>query len=130
MTTSRRKKFTGGKKLDEFEPIEFELNDQTFKCRPALQGAVLLEFVAKADSDSGSAAASALYDFFKDVMDEEEYTRFRDYLRNPDIIIEMDTIGEIAAWLVEEYTERPTEPSENSDGGQSSSGPTSMAKVS
>lgn len=128
--TTRRKTFRGGKRLEEFEPVEFELNDQTFKCKPAIQGAVLLEFVAKADSGEGAAAATALYDFFSDVMDDEEYKRFRAYLKNTEIIIEMDTIGEIAAWLVEEYTARPTEPSENSDGGQSSSGPTSMDRAS
>lgn len=123
--TTRRKTFRGGKKIEEFEPIEFELNEQTFRCKPALQGAVLLEFVSRADSNDGAAAAGALYSFFEDVMETDEYARFREYLRNPDVIIEMDTIGDIAAWLIEEYTARPTQPSESSASGPSSSGPTS-----
>ncbi len=126
--SNRRKSFKGGKALSDFEPIEFDLNDQTFKCRPALQGATLLEFVAKADGESGGAAAGALYGFFQDAMEEEEYTRFRNYLNSPDLIIEMETIGEIASWLVEEYTARPTQPSGSSDTGQSSSGPTSTVQ--
>lgn len=128
--SNRRKSFKGGKAITEFEPIEFDLNDQTFKCRPALQGATLLEFVSKADGESGGAAAGALYGFFQDAMEEAEYKRFRDYLNSPDLIIEMDTIGEIATWLVEEYTARPTQPSESSDGGQLNSGPMSMAQPS
>jgi hypothetical protein len=123
--SSRQKSFKGGKNIAEFEPIEFDLNDQHFTCRPALQGATLLEFVAKADGDSGGAAAGALYGFFEDAMSAEEYKRFREYLKAPDLIIDMSVIGEIASWLVEQYTARPTEPSEPSATGPSSAGPTS-----
>lgn len=126
----RRKTFRGGKNIAEFEPIEFDLNDQTYKCKPALQGAVLLEFVARADSESGGEAAGALYGFFQDAMEPEEYERFRAYLNSPEIIIDMETIGEIASWLVEEYTSRPTQGSEPSDTGPSSAGPTSTEQPS
>jgi hypothetical protein len=130
MSNRRKKTFRGGKAITDFEPIEFELNDQTFTCKPALQGAVLLEFVAKADGDSGGAAAGALYGFFEDAMEPGEYARFRDYLKSPDLIIDMELIGEIAAWLVEQYTDRPTSPSGSSDTGQSSSGHESTEPVS
>lgn len=123
--SNRRKSFRGGKPVNQFEPVEFDLNDQTFKCKPALQGAVLLSFVAKADSESGGAAAGALYGFFADAMEPAEYARFDSYLNSPDIIIDMETIGEIASWLVEEYTSRPTQPSELSATGPSSAGPQS-----
>lgn len=128
MSNGRSKSFKGGKAIDEFEPIEFDLNDQHFVCKPALQGAVLLEFVAKADSDSGGQAAGALYGFFSDCMEEGEYNRFRAYLNDPGLIIDMETIGEIASWLVEEYTARPTQQSGSSDTGQSSPGPTSTGQ--
>jgi hypothetical protein len=123
--SNRRKSFKAGKPLSDFEPVEFELNDQTFQCKPALQGAVLLEFVAKADGDRGGEAAGALYGFFKDCMEEEEYERFRAYLNSPDLIFDMNDIGEIASWLVEEYTARPTEQSVPSGTGLSSAGHTS-----
>ena len=128
--SNRRKSFRGGKAITEFEPVEFDLNDQTFVCKRALQGAVLLEFVSNADSESGGAQAAALYGFFSDCMEPEEYERFRNYLNQPDLIIEMSTIGEIASWLVEEYTARPTQPSESSDTGQPSPGPTSTEQPS
>lgn len=128
--TTRRKSFKSGTKISDFEPVEFELNDQTFTCTPAVQGAVLLEFVAAADSESGGAAAGAIYSFFKDVMTEAEYARFRDYLNNPDLIFDMEAIGEIAGWLVEEYTSRPTKAPVSSSVGELSSGPMSTVAVS
>jgi hypothetical protein len=106
--SNRRKSFRGGTSIADFDPIEFDLNDQVFKCRPAIQGATLLDFVSRADGDSGGAAAGALYGFFKDAMEEPEYERFSEYLKSPELIIDMELIGEIAAWLVEQYTTRPT----------------------
>lgn len=123
--SSRRKSFRGGRRIEEFEPLEFDLNDQHYKCKPAMQGAVLLDFVARADSESGGASAGALYGFFEDAMEEAEYKRFMEYLNSPEVIIDMDLIGEIASWLVEEYTARPTQQSSSSDTGPSSAGPTS-----
>lgn len=128
--SARRKSFKGGKSIDEFEPVEFDLNDKTFYCKPAMQGAVLLDFVSKADSDQGGQAAGALYGFFKDAMEEAEYARFREYLNDPKIIFDMSEIGDIASWLVEEYTARPTEGSEHSEPGPSSAGLTSMERPS
>jgi hypothetical protein len=122
---NRRKSFRGGKSIDEFEPVEFDLNDKHFTCKSAVQGAVLLDFVARADSDEGGKAAGALYGFFKDCMEEGEYARFMEYLNDPKIIFDMAEIGDIASWLVEEYTARPTEPSEPSASGPSSAGPLS-----
>lgn len=114
----RHKDFSGGKKISDFEPLTFTLNDQTFEAKPAIQGTTLLEFVAAADSDSGGAAAGALYDFFKNVMRAEEYARFMDVLNDPDVIIDMELIGDIATWLVEEYSTRPTEQPTASVSGQ------------
>lgn len=128
--SSRRKSFRGGKAITEYEPVEFDLNDQTFACKSAIQGAVLLEFVSNADSESGGAQAGALYGFFRDCMEEPEYDRFIKYLNQPNLIIEMETIGDIASWLVEEYTARPTQPSQSSDTGQSIPGTTSTEQLS
>jgi hypothetical protein len=105
----RHKDFSGGRKIGDYEPITFSLNNQEFTAKPAIQGSTLLEFVASADGDSGGAMANALYTFFKDVMTPEEYDRFMVLLKDPEVIIDMELIGEIAAWLVEEYSGRPTE---------------------
>ena len=123
---ARFKKFEGGTKLSDFDPLEFELNKQLFSCKPAIQGSVLLEFVRDADSESGGDSAKALYNFLQAAMDEKEYARLQTVLRDPDVIIDIELIGQIVSWLVEEYAARPTKRPEDSSDGQLTSGITSM----
>lgn len=118
---ARHKSFAGGTKISEFEPLNFSLNDEEFNCHPAIPGAVLLEFVRDADSGTGDSA-KALYNFLSSAMPDEEYERLQKQLKNPEIIIDIDVIGEIVAWLVEEYSSRPTQRPENSSNGDSNSG--------
>lgn len=113
----RHKDFSGGKRLSDYEPLTFTLNGQDFTAKSAIQGSVLLEFVAAADGDSGGAAATALYRFFEDIMNTDEYERFMKVLKDPEVIIDMEMIGEIASWLVEEYASRPTQQPELSPSG-------------
>lgn len=127
---TRHKDFSGGTKISEFEPLTFSLNGQKFEAVPAIQGSTLLEFVASADGESGGAAATALYKFFEDVMEPDQYQRFQAVLKDPEVIIDMELIGEIAGWLVEEYTSRPTKRPESSSDGPLISGQPSMAELS
>lgn len=114
----RHKDFTGGTKITDFEPLTFSLNKQDFTAKPAIQGSTILDFVSRADGDSGGAAAGALYSFFESVLEEAEYKRFMGVLNDPDVIIDMALIGEIASWLIEEYSDRPTEQPEPSANGR------------
>jgi hypothetical protein len=127
---ARHKDFAGGTNIDDFEPLTFTLNRQNFTCVPAIQGSTLLEFVAQADGESGGAAAGALYQFFENCMEAPEYARFQALLKDPKVIIDMELIGEIAGWLVEEYTARPTKRPVNSSPGPENSGQPSMAEQS
>lgn len=122
---ARFKKFSGGVKISDFEPLEFELNEQKFSCFPAVQGSVLLEFVRDSDSESGGESAKALYRFLESSMPEEEYSKLQSVLHDPEVIIDITLIGEIVSWLVEEYSERPTKQPEDSLDGQLTSGTTS-----
>lgn len=117
--TKRHKDFGKTKTIDDYEPLSFTLEDQEFTCRRAINGASLLKFVADADSQEGGRSAMALLDFFDQALEELDAKRFRRLVDDPDILLEIATIGEIAAWLVEQYTGRPTEePSESSGGSK------------
>ena len=59
----------------------------------------LLDFIRDADGDSGGDAAKALYNFFRNVMDDENYGRFMGVLNDKNTIIDLEFIGEIASWL-------------------------------
>ena len=104
----RTRDFGKSKRLADFEPLNFTLNDETFNCKPAIQGQTLLQFVAEADSNDGSKAAHALYGFFEQTLVPDDYTRFDEMLKSDEVIVDLSLLGDIASWLVEEYTERPT----------------------
>lgn len=117
-TPARTKKFSSKLKMSDFEPLSFELNEETFNCKAALQGGYLLKFVAEADSDQGGRSSEALLGFFEYVMEKDEFERWNKMLDDPENIIDIEVIGEIVAYLIEEYTSRPTKrPSRSRSGG-------------
>lgn len=118
--TSRHRSFTPAssekKQAPKVEPITFDLYDQTFTALPTIQGLVLMEFV-ESTTAGGSASISALKGFLEQALGETEYARFSKLAHDPDPEKEIDikTIGEIVGFLVEEYSQRPTTASSESD---------------
>lgn len=105
---TRFKRFSSGQRVDELEPLEFELAGEVFHCKPALQGYELIMFMSESNvEDRGAESVLKLFDR---VMAASEYERFQALLTGDDVIISINDLGEIAAWLVEQYTERPTQP--------------------
>jgi len=104
---SRFKDFGSGPDLSGVEPLSFKLHGDTFNCRRAVQGKLLLNLVANADDPAKSA--EAMNKFFEMVLMPEDHRKFEELCSDPDKIISVDTLAEIAAWLVAEYTNRPTQ---------------------
>lgn len=119
---ARYKDFGKTQGIDEFPPLGFALNGEEFACRPALPGTTLLDFVRRADSDSGGMAAEAIVQFLEDSLDDPDRQRFVTMINDPDQIVEVETLGEIAGWIVEQYTSRPTKPRSRSANGRSTAG--------
>jgi hypothetical protein len=115
--TTRFKDFGSGS-VSNSEPILFKLHGEDFTCYPALQGKVLLEMASMSNSNDPSGAAKVMYEFFKKCMHEESYTRFTNLLENPETIVTVETLGEIAGWLTEQYAGRPQPGPELSASGQ------------
>lgn len=114
-TTARRRTFSTKKKVANLEPILVEIDDDKFYARPAIPGAVLLDFIS-AGSEGGGAVAAQLTVFLEAAFPEEEYARLNERLRDssdPEAIVDEELIGEIVAYLVEEYANnRPLQESE------------------
>lgn len=108
-----RKKNFGSPTVD-VEPLEFELFDETFHCRPELQGTTLLTYSKRFGSEDAAEVNAAFLDFFESALKAESYARFKEICDSEDKIIKIEKLGEIAEWLVEEYTDRPTQPSKES----------------
>jgi len=123
--TTRFKDFGKTQPLEDYTPLGFALNGEEFTCRPALPGALLLDMIRKADSDSGGMAAEAITDFLNSSLEESDAEKFQALIADPDQIVQMETLGEIVGWLVEQYTTRPTKVRSRSSNGRSTGGRTS-----
>jgi hypothetical protein len=104
------------KNIDDAEPLTFDLGGEEFTCHPEVQGKMILDIIRTAanedDPDArGMMMAVGVLDFFEKVMDAEEYARFEALMKDPKRIVPMDTLSDIMSWLIEEYTDRPTQPS-------------------
>jgi hypothetical protein len=108
MTNNRFKDFGAGENLSK-EPLKFKLHGEDFECWPNLQGKVLLDLASNTSEDDSAAAAKTMNDFFAAALKPESLARFNSLLEDPERIVTVETLGEITAWLVEEYSSRPTQ---------------------
>ncbi len=126
MTSNRHKDFTSGPR--DKTPLTFTVEKEQFTARPAVPGAVMLDFAKYMDSDDASVVAEGLMDFFSVALVDEDIERFNDFIRDPDTAIEMSMLADIVGWLVEVYSERPTKQDALSRPTRSKSGPSSTTR--
>ncbi len=105
MTTSRYRDFGTGSA--NAAPLSFKLHGETFNCRPAIPGKVMLNLISKSDESKPAETANMVFEFFTKVLLEEDSKRFQSLIDDSERVVQMDTIGEIVQWLVEEYSNRP-----------------------
>lgn len=112
---SRHRSFSAPAKPEtetvELEPVTFDIDGVDFTAKNEIQGIVLLDFLEASDGEAVSSVV-AFKKFLKDSMEDEEYTRFDNFLRTHTRKIELEEIANVVAYLVEEYTSRPTQASE------------------
>ena len=117
-------------RAEETPPIEFSLNGQVIRCHPTISGMTLLKFVASTTDGDGGAMSAAILEFLKVVILTEDWERFDSTASDPRSGVGPEQLGEIAGWLSEIYTSRPTEGSSSSSAGSPTSGPGPMAPYS
>ena len=115
---ARFKDFGSGNAGAPVESLSFKLHDEEFNCRSEIPGKVVLDLVAKSGSDDPSESAKVIEGFFTIVLQPESLERFNALAVDPDRIVSMETLSDIVAWLVEEYTNRPTSRPEALPSGQ------------
>ncbi len=91
------------------EPLSFKLHGEEFECLPRMQGNTLLRMVADVSAEDNVKAAAFVGTFFQQVLTDDSYVRFDSLVNSKDKIVTVETLGEIAGWLVEQYTNRPEE---------------------
>jgi len=121
---ARYKDFGSPVAANSDEPITFQLYGETYKCQPAMQGRLLIEFIAQSSVEDPSSSAKAILNFFDSALAPDDRGRFKELTESEDRVVPMETLTEIMDWLVEQYTGRPTEPSSPSEPGDTSTGTT------
>lgn len=106
--SNRFKDFGSGADIVK-EPVTFRLYGEDFECWPSLQGKILLEIVANADSEDGSSMAKSINEFLGAAVKPESKERLDALMADPEKVVDVETLGEIMGWLVEQYSARPTQ---------------------
>ena len=110
---SRFKDFGTPFDASKVEKIVFKLYDEEFECYPEMQGKILLEFVRQSASDDTVSSVTAIESFFEKVLLPESYERFDSLAKDPNRIVTVSNLAQIVGWVMEQYSDRPTEGSEN-----------------
>ena len=106
---TRFKDFGNGDIDPNAEPISFKLHGEEFHCVKQIQGKVMLELISGSSSDDPTKNADSVNLFFSKVLLKDSYERFVALQDDQEKIISVDTLAEITSWLVEEYSNRPTD---------------------
>ena len=104
--------------VTQAQPISFSIYGQKFFAIPVVQGVVLLDIIGNSASDDVSVSSATVINFFKDVLEDESWKRFDTLLHSKETIVQMEKLGEIVGWLIEQYSSndgksRPEEPRED-----------------
>ena len=117
MTTGRFKDFGSGE-ANNSEPLSFKIHGEEFHCYPNIQGKTLLNMVSQSMESDSAMAVEVINTFFDKTLKPESKERFDLLVNDPERIVTVETLGEIVTWLVEQYSSRPTQGSEDSQSGQ------------
>lgn len=92
---------------DTTEPLEFKIGKDVFKaCAPEmLPGNVIIRYTEKVNAGK---LHEAHQEFFNRVLDKESADLFNFRLDSKDNPINLNTMANVAAWLMEQYTTFPT----------------------
>lgn len=110
---TRFKDFGIGDQDPNATPITFKLHGEEFHCIPEVQGKVMLELIAESAGDIVSTG-EVMTKFFSKVLKKDSLKKFNELLDSSDKIVSIEVLSDITSWLVEEYSNRPSERSEES----------------
>lgn len=106
--------------------ILFTIDGDTFEAAPAIPAETLVRFtnqfadLAPAGSGSSGDQFGAITSVLRFVLLPESLERLSSRLSDLANPVDMDQLGDIVMWLLEQYGLRPTQPSSNSSAGPGS----------
>lgn len=114
--------------------IDFDIDGEVFRCHATMGAGIMMNFADLTSGDvdnpvSGQKMITAVRDFFRSALIDEDRDRFFELLNAPDRYVDLGTLIEIATWLGQEYTARPTGSPSASTSRETESGGSSTAGV-
>lgn len=105
------------------DPIYFTLDDERFDAAPAIPGETLAEFATRFSGEDETSRppmeqVQAYLSALELVLVPESYARFRARLSDRERPVELDQATDVILWLMEQYGQRPTQPSSPSSDGR------------
>ena len=105
------------------ETIKFKLGKDTLSAKPPTTGQLAL--FLRGGRELGFESISSLFEFMSDVLDDADWRKVEGHLRDG---LDVNILSNIAAYLIGEWSGRPTVPSSNSSPTRSTTGRRSTAK--
>lgn len=107
--------------------VEFDIDDEVFRANSQISAGVLMKFADlviddEDDESRGQLALHAIREFFTAALVKEDRRRFFDLLEDPDRTVDVNLLVDIANWLGEQYTARPTGTPSSSTSSETASG--------
>lgn len=93
------------------EAITFEVDGEEFTAAGVPPANAILRTAELGMSENDGEKVRALGQFLDVVLMPESHARFSARMSNPEKPVDVETVGDVVAWLLEVYTGRPTEPS-------------------
>ena len=115
-----RKSFKG---YSATEGVEFDMeplnggSKLTVKGVPMIPGSVLLDFLSGVKDDDPGGLARTVLSLIQAAVIPEQWEDFRAFVDDPNNGVGLDTLSEIAGYLAEAYSGRPTSPQVPSTAG-------------
>ena len=113
---------------EDVGPLKFLLDDVEYTALPPTETQFALMMAAMSDDRPTEEGIAAILDFFLGMFSPEEAAMLKQRLRDRDDPFNFQNMYDILAGVVEEWTERPTKPSNASTPSRPSTGRKSTAK--
>jgi len=114
----------------EADGIEPEvIRSDTFHVTRPTDERLFLVAAMVGDEDGVGSEATAVMDLFRDSLPPREYSILRSRLADPDDSVDLDVLQEIVGWLMEQWSDFPTQQSSDSSGSPTSTGTKSTGRV-
>lgn len=103
------------------ETPEFDIQDPegvttTFRMKPSVPGAVLLDFLSGANADDPAAMARTVNSLLVSSIHEDDLEKWQDYIHNPRNEVTLDVLSEIAGYASEVLSGGNDQPSQSLNG--------------